>query len=356
MRTLLPSLRARATLLCAVVFVLGILIGVLGHQLSLAPTISEGVRGLGLFYFNPDDLDAWGPVFGLLAITPFLALGCWFLLRALLRPLPAMTAAVRRCGPQNLSQRVRLERQPRELDELAGSIDDLLDQLAVGYDSQRRFAANASHELRTPLAAQRTLIEVALAAPDASEEFRRFGAALLAINERNENLIEGLLVLVESERGVVSTQPARLDELVRGLADSLRELAARHEVTIEVHTEPRVVQADTVLLERLITNLLRNGILYNTPNGRLDVIVADDAALTVRNPGEPVPAELVQVLFEPFRRRGGDRISRGGAGLGLSIARSIVSAHDGSIEAVPNPEDGGLTVVVRLPPDQPAKR
>ena len=109
------------------------------------------------------------------------------------------------------------------LKKLADALDDALDRLAAGYEGQRRFAANASHELRTPLAVQRLLTEVALDDPDASQDVRHLGAHLLRANERNERLIEGLLVLAEADRGLPGLVPVRLDELAGSVIESHQE-------------------------------------------------------------------------------------------------------------------------------------
>ena len=96
-----------------------------------------------------------------------------------------------------------------------------------------------------------------------------------------------------------------------------------------------------VLLERLIANLVSNAITYHEPGGWVEVIVTAEAALTVRNTGQEVPAEAVPALLEPFRRLGADRVrGRGGVGLGLAIVRSIVGAHQGTLHARPRPEGG----------------
>ena len=146
-----------------------------------------------------------------------------------------------------------------------------LDRLAAGYEGQRRFAANASHELRTPLAVQRVLTEVAMEDPDASEDLHRLGTQLLRTNERNERLIEGLLVLAESDRGLPGKVPVRLDELARKVLDAHAELAEKHQVSC-ASSSPRIPSPATrVLLERLITNLVANAISYNEPGGWVEV-------------------------------------------------------------------------------------
>ena len=152
-----------------------------------------------------------------LALVPW---GWWFVAGQLLRPLSATTETVRQLGPQNLGQRIRMPGAADPLSELADAIDEAMDRLAAGYEGQRRFAANASHELRTPLAVQRLLTEVAMDNPEASQDLHRLGVHLLRTNERSERLIEGLLVLAESDRGLPGAAPVRLDELAGSVIDA----------------------------------------------------------------------------------------------------------------------------------------
>jgi signal transduction histidine kinase len=292
---------------------------------------------------------------GWIVLAVILALTVWVWWRLAgwaLQPLSATAETVRRLGPQNLGQRIRLEGAADAFKELADALDGALDRLAAGYEGQRRFAANASHELRTPLAVQRLLTEVAMEAPEAGDDLRKLGAQLLRTNERNENLIEGLLVLAESDRGLPGKVPLRLDELAGTVLGAHEELAAEHKVTFRRQLAGTLVPGDRVLLERLIANLVSNAVKYNEPGGWVAVDVAGEPSgptLTVRNTGPQVPAEMIPSLFEPFRRLGADRVrGRGGVGLGLAIVRSIVIAHEGTIRVRPRP-GGGLELEVGLP-------
>jgi signal transduction histidine kinase len=292
---------------------------------------------------------------GVVAVLALIVWSWWLLAGVVLQPLTATAETVRRLGPQNLGQRIRLISGPDPYKVLTDAIDDALDRLAAGYESQRRFAANASHELRTPLAVQRLLTEVAMEDPDSGQDLRRLGAQLLRTNERNENLIEGLLALAESDRGVQGKIPVRLDEVARGVLETHRELAETGQVSIRPKLDEITVPCDLVLIERLIANLVSNAIRYNEPGGWVEVEVTAEAwqqpLIRVRNTGPMVPAESVPALFEPFKRLGADRISvggRGGVGLGLAIVRSIVLAHQGTIVARPRP-GGGLEIEVTLP-------
>jgi signal transduction histidine kinase len=292
-----------------------------------------------------------GVISGTIAIVVIAGLatsGCWLLASWLLRPLSATARAVSRFGPQNLGERLRLDGGADQLKELADALDDALDRLAAGYESQRRFAANASHELRTPLAVQRLLTEVAMEDPAAGQDLRRLGVQLLRAGQRNEQLIEGLLALAESDRGIQGRVPVRLDELAGRVLSAHSELAETAGVTLRRTLAAILVPGDEVLLERLVANLVSNAVKYNEPGGWVEVAVAADPALTVRNSGGQVPAEAVPALFEPFRRLGTERVQgRGGTGLGLAIVRSIVTAHEGTIRARPR-QEGGLEVEIAL--------
>ena len=273
----------------------------------------------------------------------------WLLAGLALRPLRATAETVRRLGPQNIGERIALLSGRDALKELTDALDGALDRLAAGYEGQRRFASNASHELRTPVAVQRVLAEVAMEDPDAGTDLRRLGAQLLRANERSERLIEGMLVLAESDRGLPGKIPVQLDELARSVLESHAELAQTHKVELRKQLCPHSVPGDPVLLERLIANLVANAIVHNEPGGWAELTVGAPPAIIVSNSGQHVPAEEVPALFEPFRRLGSDRISHtGGAGLGLSIVRSIATAHQGAIHARSRPE-GGLTIAIDLP-------
>jgi signal transduction histidine kinase len=296
-------------------------------------------------------------VFGVIVMLMAFALmvwGWWLLAGWVLGPLTTTAETVRRLGPQNLGQRIALTGGDDQFKELADAIDDALDRLAAGYESQRRFAANASHELRTPLAVQRLLTEVAMDDPDAGQDLRRLGTQLLRTNEHNEQLIEGMLTLAESDRGLQGKVPVRLDALAGRVIDQHEEQAARHQLSLRRALAAATISGDPVLLERLIVNLIDNAIKYNEPGGWVEIEVTQGpdglgGTLCVRNTGTPVPAEAVPILFEPFRRLGGDRVrGRGGVGLGLAIARSIVTAHQADLQARPRP-DGGLEIVIDVP-------
>ena len=215
-------------------------------------------------------------VFGVFLMVVAIALmiwGWWLLAGWALGPLKATADTVRRLGPQNLGQRIGLASGEDQFKELADAIDDALDRLAAGYESQRRFAANASHELRTPLAVQRLLTEVAMDDPNTGQDLRRLGTQLLRTNEHNEQLIEGMLTLAESDRGLQGKVPVRLDTLAGRVIDQHEEQAARRQLTLRRTLAAATISGDPVLLERLIVNLIDNASKYNEPGGWVEIEV-----------------------------------------------------------------------------------
>ncbi|WP_457471301.1 sensor histidine kinase [Streptomyces sp. TE4109] len=273
----------------------------------------------------------------------------WWTAGRVLRPVHAMTAKARRLSEHNLHERIASSGPDDELKELGDTLDALLARLERAFDSQRRFIANASHELRTPLATQRAAIQIGLDDPT-PEDLVRTRQTLLDNNRRSERLIEGLLVLARSERGLAEGEREEVD-----LARVVAEETARHP-GVEAATGLCTVRGNRLLLAQLVANLLANAVTYNVPGGTVDVslvAVRGAALLKVRNTGPMVDAADIPGLFEPFRRgEGKDRMGRG-SGLGLSIVRSIAVAHGGTVTAVPGPE-GGLAVTVRLPVGQSA--
>ncbi|MFE9779463.1 sensor histidine kinase [Streptomyces sp. NPDC005775] len=271
----------------------------------------------------------------------------WWTAGRVLRPVHAMTAKARLLSARTLHERIASSGPDDELKELGDTLDALLARLEKAFDSQRRFIANASHELRTPLATQRVAIQVGLDDPT-PDDLVRTRQTLLDNNRRSERLIEGLLVLARSERGLEKSERDPVD-----LAHVVAEEADRHPGVV-VDAEPCVAYGNRLLLAQLVANLVTNAVTYNVPGGSVEVSLVPagtGALLEVRNTGPVVEAADIPGLFEPFRRgEGKDRMGPG-SGLGLSIVRSIAMAHGGTVTAVPGPE-GGLAVTVRLPVDQ----
>ncbi|MEU7585816.1 ATP-binding protein [Micromonospora sp. NPDC049230] len=281
----------------------------------------------------------------------------WLLAGRALQPLHQVTDTARRIAGadtagRGLHERIALTGPRDEVRELADTFDEMLERLDRSFDGQRRFVANASHELRTPLALNRALVELAVSRPEASAETRRLGESLLAINERHERLIDGLLTLADSENELTERTPIDLAEVCAHVLDQTGRQAP--DVLVRRSLAPAPVSGDPVLVERLTVNLVENAVRHNLPaDGWVEVRtgLSDDgrATLTVTNTGPAIAGYDIETMFQPFRRLSRERVAGArGFGLGLSIVRAVARAHGGTVDAQPRPA-GGLIVTVTLP-------
>ena len=297
------------------------------------------------------ELLAWS--LGGLAVATIVAgiLG-WAIGRRILRPLHKVTAAARRASQERLDERISLAGPNDELKELADTFDDMLNRLDLALASQRRFVANASHELRTPLTSMRTLIDVAMAKPTrTTEQLEVLIGRVREAVDQSEALIDGLLTLARSNRGLTTHELVDLEAAAQDAIDQVATAARKSNIVIDADLSPGPTPGDRVLLERLAANLLDNAIRYNLTGGSVSVVTGtnnDASYITVTNTGPLIPKVAVASLFEPFTRLDGRASNSQGVGLGLSIVTSVVNAHHGDLlaEALP---DGGMNISIRLP-------
>jgi signal transduction histidine kinase len=291
-----------------------------------------------------------------LAIMTVMSVGLgWVMAGRVLRPLRTITATARDISAGDLHQRLAMTGRQDEMKELGDTFDGLLARLEATFDAQRQFVANASHELRTPLARQRTLLEVALADPTPTTAgLRTVCRRVLAAGEQQERLIEALLTLARSERGLDRREPVDLRAITGSVVDARRVEADARSVSVHTDLAPVSVLGDARLAERMVANLVDNAIRHNVPGGTVTVTTGAGAA-TVTNTGPVIPADELDQLFQPFTRLTGERVAApDGLGLGLPIVAAIVTAHKGRLDARPLPT-GGLTVTVRLLADIPTR-
>jgi signal transduction histidine kinase len=192
---------------------------------------------------------------------------------------------------------------------------------------------------------------VTLADPDATNaELREMAEAVHEAMDRTERLVQALLTLARSEGAVARRDPMDLAAAAQmALEHTARDAqAAGLSVTADLHAAP--VRGDRRLLERLVANLVENAVGHNRPGGRVSVTTSTSnghSIVDVVNDGDALDPATLPRLLEPFQRA--DRGARGdGAGLGLSIVRSVAQAHGGAVSLAACP-DGGLRATVTLP-------
>jgi signal transduction histidine kinase len=296
-----------------------------------------------------------GPALIALAAVAIALVVAWWLAGRFLRPLRAMTTTAQEISATNLHRRLSVSGPTDELTELGKTLDDLFARLEASFESQRHFVANASHELRTPLAGQRTLLQVALADPDADPRtLRSTCEEALQLGAQQERLIDALLTLATSERGIERWEPFDLGALTKSIVLSRQQDAERQGIHIDGALAQITATGDRSLVERLIVNLVDNAISHNTPGGRVQIATQTRSrrpTISVSNTGAVIPPDQLDRLFEPFQRLADERTrtsDRHGLGLGLAIVRAIATAHRATLTAHTRPE-GGLHVEVSFP-------
>jgi signal transduction histidine kinase len=277
----------------------------------------------------------------------------WIVAGRALRPLRAITAATRQISEDDLHRRLAMPGPRDELADLADTIDGLLARLQAAFDAQRNFVANASHELRTPLSASRTMLEVALADPAAPAATLRSACQdVLAEGQQQERLIDALLALARSQRGLDRREPLDLARITAEVLRAREPDAARRGVTVHASMAAAPVRGDDRLLRQLAANLIDNALRHNLPGGSLSIHVTSSrgrSTFTITNTGPVIPAAQIGRLLQPFQRLSAQRPAGDhGLGLGLPIVAAIARAHQATLAVSPG-RRGGLDIRISLP-------
>jgi signal transduction histidine kinase len=288
----------------------------------------------------------------LLLVTAAIGYG---LARGSLRPIQQINTSARRISGTNLEETIPTTGSGDELDELANTLNDMMERIRQGVGRMRRFTANAAHELRTPLNAIRSRLEVTLEKDRDPQQYRQILLELAAEVESLSDSVHGLMRLAQSEAGLAPEQrvPVDLVALISEVVEFFGPLG--EEAGVELHARldaPVIVPGDRSWLHQLFANLVHNGLKYTPRGGRVSVEVlpeADRVGVRVADTGIGVAPEEADRIFEPFHRVGA-RPDAPGVGLGLPLAREIARAHGGEIQ-LESAHGVGSTFVVWLPLD-----
>jgi signal transduction histidine kinase len=348
-----PPLRVQLTVLYSGLFaalvaaVLGVS-GLLLRSSSRAAPLQDG-SAVSPVASDGRQFEVWPAIVGLIAVLIALWLA-WWIAGRFLRPLRQINTTAQEISATNLHRRLALDGPPDELSELGRTLDDLFGRLEASFESQRHFVANASHELRTPLAGQRTLLQVALADPDASAaDLRATCEEALVLGEQQEHLIDALLTLATSERGVERWESFDLGEVTDNVLAGRRQEAELRGIHIHASIVAAPAFGDPRLVESLVANLVDNAIRHNLAGGIIEIGTISGpggATVSVNNTGPLVPPGEIERLLQPFQQAGLERVRHSdGHGLGLAIVRAIARAHGATLSAHPR-SGGGLEIQV----------
>ncbi|MBA3276306.1 MAG: HAMP domain-containing protein [Chloroflexia bacterium] len=295
---------------------------------------------------------------GLILLIPVATLitlaGGYLLSGPALRPVAAMTTLARNINERDLHERL-VDQGPRdELGRLASTFNAMLDRIERAFERQRRFTADAAHELRTPLSLMRSQVDVALSQPRTADAYRQALEGLDADLERITSLTGALLAIarLDSPGVVPDWSDVNMADTIAAVLLHFRDGAARAGIGLIPDTQPSPLVADEDMMIQVLVNLLDNALTHTGPDGTITVGCAPGAETVqvwVRDTGAGIPAGDVPRIFDRFYRPDTGRARhRGGAGLGLAIARAIVEAHHGTI-ALTSTVGVGTTVDIHLP-------
>jgi len=309
--------------------------------------------------YQPIEHTLHGLVISLALGLPFIVAcsvaGGYLLVNRALRPVNQIADRAERITSRNLNERLPLMKTGDELERLSAALNRMIARLDEAFQHINRFSADVSHELRTPLTILRGELEFIAEQQRLSPDvLDTVGSALEEI-DRLTKIVENLLSISRVDAGEIRMNQQRINlaELARSTAEQMQLLADEKSMALRYSLQPGVeVQGDPSRLKQILVNLLDNAIRYTADEGWVEIAVYSEGAkgiLKVTDNGVGISAESLPHLFERFYRadKARSRYS-GGAGLGLSIVKSICVAHGGNV-SVTSQEGEGSCFCVELP-------
>jgi len=260
------------------------------------------------------------------------------------------------CSFFRLDQRLDIAKAPVEIADLARAFNHMLDRLQDGYERLSQFSADLAHDLRTPISNLMVESQVILARSRSVEEYQALLASNIEEYERLARMAESMLFLARADNAQIALRRENLDmgRELRRIAEYFEGVAEEAEVTLTVDAAG-TLNADPVLLNRALSNLIANAIRY-TPHGATIRVTAQSRpdggyGIEVANPGPAIASEHLSRLFDRFYRADSARAGSGAAsGLGLAIVKAVVVLHGGAVH-VENGRNGETLFELRLSPD-----
>jgi heavy metal sensor kinase len=310
--------------------------------------IDEALRSLVLL------LAATGPVVLAVAVA-----GGYLLAGRAMSPVDEITRLASSVGAEDLHARLNLPLPDDELGRLAATFNAMLARIEDAFERQRRFTGDAAHELRTPLSLMRSQVDVALLEPPSEADCQDVLRTLQGDLDRLAGLVGSLLTLARADAGELALAPLPCDlaDLVEATIEQFAPPFEEAGVLLRNRATPCALIADADLLVQVLVNLIANALAHTPRGGTVEVgcrQAGEEAHLWVADTGEGIAPEHQARVFERFYRADPGRSrARGGAGLGLSISRTIVAAHGGRIDLT-SELGRGTRVEVVLPLRPPA--
>ncbi len=267
-------------------------------------------------------------------------------------PLDRILGRIREIRGKNLNIRIPDERRPQELQHLADTLNDVFQQLDTAFRTREAFVAGVSHDLRTPLTVLQGQVDVLLMDPATSTEARDRLATMGKEIRRLTRMTNNLLLNAQLESHPVFTAGnVDLKELVEEAAREMQTVAQGVQLTVNAR-DIVVVPGDYDMIKQMVLNVLDNAVKYSPQGSKVGLVLSSDDAsgvITISDTGPGIPPQALARIGTPFYRvDAGRQPHRGGAGMGLAIARQVARIHNGEVR-FSSQEGLGTTVTLVLP-------
>ncbi len=283
----------------------------------------------------------------------------YFLIGHYTKPVQQLSAHMKEMSPNTLSDSIEIEGGGEEIQELVKSFNQMTEQLDEAFAMQRRFSASAAHELRTQITVLRTKLDVFKKKKREQHEYDELVTTMEIYIDRLSSIITDLLEFAEtSELGEV--EDVSLDSVVKTVVDDLESVAQNNMINMQIDEQSMaqseaqafIVKGNTNLLYRALYNLVENDIRYNNEEGSVNITLetmGQEGVITIADTGVGIAPEQRELIFEPFYRVNKSRSREfGGAGIGLSLVKTILKRHGASITVSENNPQGSV-FTIRIP-------
>jgi len=295
----------------------------------------------------------------LITATPififFATMSSLFLASRALTPIDSITKTANSIERENLSRRIKTPNANDEVGRLARTFNRMISRLETSFKKERQFTADASHELRTPITIITAQSEEALI-KNRLKDYREAFEVIIDESKRLGFLISQLLLLARSDEGKhnLNIEKLNLRVIAEGVINEMKNIATKKKVKIFLDSDPEVeINADQTFITMLFLDLIDNAIKYNKKGGSIEVALKKEkstARIIISDTGIGISKINIENIFDRFYRVEKARTERS-SGLGLSIVRSIVKVHGGSIK-VSSKLGTGTTFEIIIPQDQ----
>lgn len=267
-----------------------------------------------------------------------------------LQPLKALSVQMNNRTVHNLSEDLPMPESRDEIADLTCAFNEMSRKLDDAFAMQKRFSQSAAHELRTPLAVLKTKVEVFKKKKEHTPEaYDKLLCVIITQTNRLGDLVRDLLSLTNRDE-LLGNEAVELKDMLSDICNELSEIAKDKHINVIVCGQESIVQGSQSLLHRAFYNLIENAIKYNVEGGKVIVEMSkseEHTVISIADTGIGIPVNLQELIFEPFFRVDKSRSRQmGGAGLGLSIVKSIVDKHHGQLKVSNNLGGGTIFEVI----------